>query len=192
MMQSSIVQMNQSGSHIIYFSPVRWAWHKILITEICLCVKHTINTEIWFSQVKRETTICKFLYKSYLLSGVTSGCHFQPVFVTKCRDLWSKILDYAGILVKVYLSPEQFWRSSVTVRMEGLLAHTEAWGEPGAFLGKDKGDRHPTVLSGVQNITAPSGPSILSQTQYMTPSHVQNDDYCAGPLLSCRDGRHLN
>lgn len=43
-------------------------------------------------------------------------------------------------------------------------------------------------LSGVRNITAPSGPSILSQ---MTPSRVQYDEYCAGHLLSYRDGRQL-
>lgn len=86
----------------------------------------------------------------------------------------------------MYLSPEQFVGSSVTVKME------EACREPWAILRKDKDDRHPTALSGVQNITAPSVPSILSQIQYMTPSCVQYDKYCAGHLLSYRDGRLLS
>lgn len=163
MMQSSIVQMNQSGTRIIYFSPVRWAWHKILITEICLCQTHNRHRNLIPTSEKGNRYLQTSPPKSCLLSRVTSGGHFQPVFVTECRDLWSKILDYEEILVRVYLSPEQFVGSSVTLRMEGLLAHAEAWWEPWVISGKDKDDRPPTALSGVQNITAPSGPSILSQ-----------------------------
>lgn len=107
--------------------------------ELSLCQTHNQHRNLILTSKKGKHYL-PIPLKSYLLSGVTSGCHFQPVFVTECRDLWSKILDYKEILVKVYLSPEQFVSSSVTLRMEGLLAHTEAWGEPQAIPGKDKND----------------------------------------------------
>lgn len=81
---------NESQWHtqIISFSNVRWDLHKILITEIYLCVKQIINKEIWFWHVQRETTISELLllkatsFHGWFLGITSSLCFSQTADIS--------------------------------------------------------------------------------------------------------------
>lgn len=161
---------NESQWHtqIISFSNVRWDLHKILITEIYLCVKHIINKEIWFWHVQRETTISELLlpkatsFQGWFLGVTSSLCFSQTADISGPNFLIRRRL-------REYPSPPPFVGSCVSVWMEGHLEHTEAWWEPWAISGRVKDHNLPTALH------------IYGDVQY--------DEYCTSHLLSYRDGR---